>query len=487
LNSGLFLSIDAGTTNLKAGVVDPRGRIIATAERRMRLIRDAQGRAEHDPEELWRAAAEAGRTAVRGRAGRVEAVVLSSYQMGLVALDARMRPLTGMATILDARPRAAFGSLLRRPGMRALYRRTGTPPFALSPLARLHWLRTAHYPLFHRAAWFLGSKDWLLWRMTGILAAEMSVASATGLLDFRAAKWDEMALDLAGVDGRRLPPVVSGDRVIGRLNARAARELGLARGVPVVPGLYDGGTLAVGLGALEPGIAAVNLGTSAMMRTGVRRPVVDASGAMRLSTIPLVPGLWLTGAGVNNAGNAIEWFMETFGVRGYAQLDRLVRRAGAGEDAPVAFPFLTAERDPRLAALDGAAFTGLRPHHRLPEMALALLEGIACSLRLIRDALRENGVPVREIRAGGGGTNLPSWMEIIAGVLGSPVRGTCSGGAVLAGSAALALAALGRNGSLRGAARPLAAAGRAVVSRGKAGGRDARFRLFVQGLPRAAG
>ncbi len=482
------LAVDAGTTNIRAGLVDARGRVRSVAGKPMRVIRDAAGRAEHHPEELFRNMAEVCRRAVRGRGREVGALVLSAYQLGLMAVDRRMRPLAGMATILDTRPRETFGELLRRADVRRLYRLTGCPPFASYALPRIHWMRRRLPALFRRASLFLGSKDWLLWRLTGVVAAEMSTAAATQLLDFRRGRWDAYALGIAGLRERMLPPLVWGDRPLARLRASAADALGLSGDTLVVPGVYDGGALALGLGALGRGAAAVNLGTSAMLRVAVGRPVLDRSGEMRLSTWAFLPGLWLSGAGVNNAGGAVDWFMRAFGVRNHAALERLVRSARGGESAPVFYPFLTGERDPRIGSGAAGMVAGLREHHRLPDLARALLEGVVFTLRMVADSLRGSGAGFREARVGGGGTRLRAWMAMLAEGLGSPLRIAGQSNPSLAGSAMLGFAALGEYGDLREAAGEMAFRGKPIRPRkGGKSGMEGGYRRFIGGLKAPGG
>lgn len=455
----LVLAADVGTTATKAGVVDVRGRVLAHAEEPNPVRHPEPGAAEHDPEQLWRTLCRLSRRLARGREGRIKAVVLTGYQLGLLPLDARQRPIGGVITLSDLRSTETFPALERACDAQALYRRTGCPPFAPYPLAKLWWLRHRRPAVFRRARWWVGGKDWLLLRMTGRLATEASLSSATWMLNIRTGDWDPMALRLAGVAKSRMPEVIPPFGVMGGLRREAAEAMGLPACTLVAPGIYDAAALLVGLGGLEPGVAAVNFGTTAMMRIVTRRPVLDRG--MRLQAYALDGRRWLGGSGVNNAGNGRAWLRSKLGLGSDAELDALAAQIPPGSDGVKFLPYFTGERDPRIGNV-AAAILGLRERHGPGHLARAQLEGVAYTIRMIRDALGENGVRVREIRLGGAGAKSPLWVRIIADVLNVPVTIPAVAHPSLVGCAAIGYAATGLWRSVDEAARHLTRPGRRV-------------------------
>jgi len=456
----LILAADVGTTATKAGVVDERGRVLAAASLPNPILAPEPGASEHDPHALWRTLGVLSRRLARGRKDRIDAVVLTGYQLSVLPLDGRCRPLGGIQTLSDLRSAQTYPALVRRIDGPALYRATGCPPFARYPLAKLDWMRRKRPALFRRTRWFAGAKDWLMWKLTGDLATEPSLSSATWMLNVRTADWDPHALRAAGVLANRMPVVRSPYTSQGGLLPAAASAMGLRAGIPVVPGVYDAAALLIGLGGLEPGVAAVNFGTTAMLRIITRRPVLDR--AMRLQAYALDGTRWLGGSGVNNAGNGRAWLVAKLRLGNTRDLDRLAATIPPGSDGVNFFPYFTGERDPRIGNAP-AAITGLREHHTPGHLARAHLEGVAFTIRMIMDAARENGVRVREIRLGGAGASSPVWVRIIADVLGVPVVIPAVEHPSLLGCAAIGFAALGRYPSVDAAARHLTARGRRVA------------------------
>lgn len=431
-----ILAVDVGTTHLKAGVAGPDGRLRRLTVRELPMKRDGTGQAEHDPELLWARLVDAIREATAAEPRRVRWMVLSAYQLSLLPVDASGRPLMGILTLQDTRPRETFPNLLERMDAQRAYERTGCPPLFQYPLAKMEWLRASRPEVFHRTRWFLDAKSFLLLRLVGRPVTDLSTATATQLMDIRALRWDPELLGLVGISEEQLPEAVPPESFLGPLQPEAAEFLGLPSGVEVLAGVYDGGAVGLGLGATEAGVGAINLGTTAMVRVISGRPVLDASSRMRLQTYYLAGGWWFPGGAVNNAGSALQWLREVLG------LDVREQEALAGvvkEPADLLFlPFLTGERLPEVGLRACGVLFGLRVHHGRGHLLRAAMEGVAFTLRLVLEALAENGLAPRQFRAGGGGARSDLWMRILASVLGVPVEVPAVSEPALAGSIALA-------------------------------------------------
>src|SRR5437667_161501 len=97
------------------------------------------------------------------------------------------------------------------------------------------------------------------------------------------------------------------------------------------------------------------------------------------------------------------------------------------------------ERTPHLDPYARAALVGLTASHTRAHVIRAILEGVAFSLRDSFTLFGEMGVPVNNIRLGGGGARSRLWRQIQADVYGKEVEiveaeeGAAYGAAILAG------------------------------------------------------
>ncbi|HXF70696.1 MAG TPA: gluconokinase [Thermoflexus sp.] len=437
-----ILAVDIGTTHLKAGRLGLDGQLLRVATRELPIVRDESGRAEHDPEVLRDRLVDAVREVVGEEAAAVRWLVLSAYQLSLLPVDGAGRPLMGLMTLLDTRPQETFPGLLARMDAEAIYRRTGCPPLFQYPLAKLEWLRVRRPELFREARWFLGAKDYLLLWLLGKPYTEPSLATATQMMDVRALRWDPEILGLVELTEDRLPEVVPPETGLGRLRPEAAAALGLRPEVEVIAGVYDGGAVGIGLGATAPGIGAVNLGTTAMVRLIADHPVLDSPSRMRLQTYYLAGRRWFPGGAINNAGGVLRWLRDGLLGLGYPEQDALAEAVGRPTEL-LFLPFLTGERYPGISHLASGVIFGLQAHHGRGHLVRAAMEGVAFALRLILEAMRENGLSPGRLRVGGGGARSALWMRILASILRTPLEVPECPEPALIGSAALARVALG--------------------------------------------
>jgi xylulokinase len=84
-------------------------------------------------------------------------------------------------------------------------------------------------------------------------------------------------------------------------------------------------------------------------------------------------------------------------------------------------PYLSGERTPHADPFARACFIGLTLKHTRGHMVRSVLEGVSYAMRDSLTIIRELGVPVREIRASGGGSKSPLWRQIQADVFGQTV------------------------------------------------------------------
>jgi len=438
----LILAVDIGTTNIKAGVLSATGQVLRVSTRELALVRDESGRAEHDPLQLWDAFRAVCREVTESYGSQVAALVLSAYQLSVLAVDDHGEPLTGIITLLDTRPQRTFTHLLEQADTRRLYERTGCPPLFHYPLSKLCWLKHTQPETFSRARRFVGAKDYLIYRLTGSWVTEASLGTATQMMNLAHLQWDEYALSLLGVEPERLPAPVPAERILAPVSAQICDEIGVARGCQLVPGVYDGGAVAIGIGAMLECTAAINVGTTAMLRMALPQPVLDADPAMRLQTCYLASGKWFPGGAINNAGVTLRWLRDHVLHIGY---DAMNAEAEAIRDSAGLFflPFLSGERNPQIGNAASGVFFGLRGYHTRGHMVRAVMEGVCFALRIVYEALLDNGVTPAEVRVGGGGSRSPLWMQTMADVLGVPLQVSAVEEPALVGSAVLGYTALG--------------------------------------------
>lgn len=441
------IGIDIGTTNTKAVAYTETGEVLASSETSYPVYTDAAGAHELDPKDLFDAALSVllQVTEIRNPADAV-AVSFSCAMHSLILVDGDGKPLTRAMTWADRRSEAYAAALKGSEQGRRLYRQTGTPVHAMSPLCKLLWLKERQPELFRKAAKFISIKEYVWWRFLGKYQIDHSLASATGLFDIRELGWSSEALELTGVRADQLStpvPTTHGETEL----ISSWRTMGLRRDVPWVIGASDGCLANLGTGAVGPGATALTIGTSGAVRMAAGSPEYDPQE--RLFNYILMQGRYIAGGATNNGGNAVQWYADlTLGEKSHAAgaLDGLALEAeqvAAGAEGLVFLPYLLGERAPIWDAAAKGVFFGVRSNHRQAHFTRAVLEGISYGLRQIGASLEETVGPIERIYASGGFTRNKAWLQLVADIFQKKVCVMAHADASAIGAAMLGWVALG--------------------------------------------
>ena len=442
--SALHLGMDIGTGGTRALLVDDSGAILASASSEHAPFRAPQpGWAEQDPEDWWRAAAEAIR-AVLAQAGdnaarRITAIGLTGQMHGAVLLDREGTPLRPSLIWCDQRTGPQCDWLHAELGREHLIELVANPALPNFTLTKLLWVREHEPELWARVVHVLCPKDYVRYRLTGTYAIDVQEASGTLLLDVAHRRWSREVAKAAGVDLDWLPKVWESPEVCAAISADGAKATGLKTGTPVVAGAGDQGAGAVGMGVLAPGAVSVTIGTSGVVFAATAKPSLDRGG--RLHTFcHAVPGRWHVMGVTQSAGLSLRWLRDTLLPGGtYNTLTAEASAVAPGSDGLLWTPYLLGERTPHLDSHARAAFVGLTAGHTRGHLARAVMEGVAYSLRDSFTLFTEMEVPVHGVRLGGGGARSPLWRTIQSEVYGYPCdvlvaeEGGAYGAALLAG------------------------------------------------------
>lgn len=447
----LVIGLDLGTTTCKAIAVARNGSIAASASSSATLRVPNPGAAEIDADEAWAMV----RTMLRKLVSaidttRVGAIALSTAMHTLLCVDTAGRPIAPVTTWADTRS-AGDGETLRRScDTSALARRTGCPIRWMYHPARMRWLARVRPDVVRSASRVVSLKDWVIWRLTGVWATDLSLASTTGWLDIAAKTWDTEALALSGVDAARLPPLVSPTAIVGELGDAASSDTGLPRGLRVVAGASDGPLANLGAASDRvthgTGRLVMTVGTSGAVRAIVNAPASDEREKTWCYILTDNPARWVVGGAINNGGLLLDWvrtrFYERGGERAFEAMERDAASVPAGAEGVTLIPYFTGERCPLWNPRATGAIHGLALRHDRAHITRAAMEAVAFCLAEVREALTVR-VGDEPAMLTGGITRSPAWCTIVADVMGVPVIASEAGDASAIGAAILAWRALG--------------------------------------------
>ena len=427
-----ILAIDLGTGRLKAALVGLDGRVLAwgTAGYRSTVEGD---RVEQDPGDWW-SALESVVGEIRGQAPETTIAVICAVGQGptAVAVGPDGDPTRPAIAWSDRRATAETAELAAA---------TGLAPWLLGVLPSALWVERHEPTVAARTAHYLASWEWLTQRLTGIAAATRSAGQVVP---------DVLVAERAGLPAAKVPPVLDAGTVLGGLSAEAAELLGLPAAIPVVTGLNDAYASCLGAGLEAAGDAIDTGGRSGGIAVYTdREPRVPGAW---IAPAPL-SGRWLVGGAMAATGVALDWLRDGV-LGGTSATETLLAEAAAvpaGADGLVFLPYLAGERSPIWDPAARGAFVGLTVGHGRGHLVRAVLEAAAYADRQVLEPIRAAGLPVGELRVGGGNARSPLWNRIKADALGITVAVPEVPDTTLVGAAVLATSGVGLARDVRAA------------------------------------
>jgi xylulokinase len=393
-----MLAHDLGTSGNKATLITMEGKLINSSTSPYDTHFFNSNWAEQNPEDWWKAVCESTRALCAGIDPKEIAVIAFSGQMmGCLCVNRQGRPLRPFLLYCDQRATAESQAILSRIDAKEFYRTTGHRASASYSVEKLMWVK-AHEPDTY-------AKDYMNYRLTGVMATEYSDASGTNVLDLNSLGWSDRLLSITGIDGDKLPALKASTDVVGELTSDAATALGLVSGIPVVAGAGDGLYAGVGVGSVKPGITYNYLGSSSWIATTTEKPVYDDE--MRTFVwAHAVPGYVHPCGTMQTAGGSYAWLKNQvctlekaaaaeLGLNPYDLINAEIEKSPPGANGVIFLPYLLGERTPWWNPEAKGAFLGLTLEHTRADLLRAVMEGVTLNLSIILDILRTR-VPITE-------------------------------------------------------------------------------------------
>lgn len=479
----IVLAVDIGTGSARALLFDASGEVRAAFGSPLRMSHPRPGWSEQDPDEIANAVVHVMRRALSEAAtyGGVAAVSFSSQMYSVLATDPSGNPLTMSMPWTDTRATREANEVRSGQEASALIAITGCPVQSVYPLSKIRWLK-AHAMLPDDAV-FISIKDYVLRRLTGLLAADRSTSSASGMLDITTGDWSELALDVAGISLANLPKLDSPHAEIVPEMRCWLHDIGLPRATRIVLGAGDAALSSVGAGAVGEEVLAINIGTSAAARRMIPKPQTDPSG--RLWTYVVDEHHWVTGGSIGSAGTAYDWTVDlalsASTEEAHAQAVEMIDEVEPGADGLIFLPYFSGEQSPAWRPFARGAFVGISLLHERKHLLRAAIEGLVFALERVRQDIEQVGsAAIKEVAVTGGVCRSRVVRQIIADVLGLPVVEPAGHEGSARGAAVFAWLALGVMANLETSGRvALANAPRTLPSDGAHAAYKARFDEFV--------
>jgi len=444
-----ILAIDHGTSGIKAALISIQGQVCDFAFQATATHYLDGGGVEQDPDEWWQAilavtARLAGRQTVPPAA--IAAVSVSSTFSSTVAVDRQGSPLMNAVTWMDTRGGPCIKSVMggfpefqgyNLPRALRWIRRTGGAPTlsGKDDIGHVLFIQHRRPEIYEKTHCFLPSKDFLNFKLTGVMAATIDSMHLFWVTDIRhldRAGYDDRLISAFGIDKAKLPPLLRSTDILGTVTPAVAAQMGLAPHTPVVAGSPDHQTACIGSGAVDDFAGHVYIGTSSWVQCLV--PFKKTDPLHSVASFPTaIPDRYQAVNEQDMAGEALDLIRHLLGgphdpdragaAVSYEQLTGLAATAPAGSHDLIFTPWLNGERTPVDDETIRGSLFNIKTTTDRADVIRAVLEGVACnnrwSLTYVEKFIRR---PLNPLNMIGGGACSDLWCQIFADVLDRDIR-----------------------------------------------------------------
>ena len=460
-----FLTLDVGTTAVKAGLFSEFLKAVSFRIREYTLLTPQTDFVELDPEIYWDNACAAIRE-VLAEAGinPKDVVSLTCTTQGetLIPVDKDGRPLHNAILWLDARAKKEARWICEKMDRLLVYQRTGLPEVnGYTPVAKLLWIKNNLPKVYEEAEKFLLLEDYLVYRLCGQFVTNPALMCTTGYFDILGDVLFEEMFHVCGLNKQKIPTVRPCGAVVGTLHPTAAESLGLPGLVKVTTGAMDQVASAIGSGNITKEIVTETTGTCQAVAATVDKsvfpswsPVTYYSHAIKGKLLKIVIN--------QTAGIAYKWFRNEFcqdfinsGDDAFRLMDELAANEPVLSRGLSLFPHMTGMQFPKTDESVRGVFFGVGLHTTRGCFIRAIMEGVGY---MLRESMEEMQLAPTRVISLGGGARSSIWGQIKASICKTDFLVLENQESTSLGAAMLGGLAVGMFGSLEAASGQLAVA-----------------------------
>jgi gluconokinase len=444
MRSKLILSVDVGTSAVKAVLFDLKLNQIGISRKSYPLMTPRSGWSEQDPGTILinvREAITKVLNILRDDKSLV-GIVFSCQMYGVFAVNPQGNPITPILSWADNRSSEVAQKIRFESNSQSIYQVTGCPIEGIYPLSKIKWMIENGYTTPDSR--YISIKDYIIFHLTGQFITDWSMASSTGMMDIRQHRWDSDILAMIGINTGNLSELASPWHLMHLGHSDFLDQTGILPGTPLVIGAGDAPLSSLGVGAFNSEVVVVNVGTSTAARKIVTEPLTDPK--QRLWTYAFDETYWVTGGMSSSGGMVYEWFLNQFKTGNrvedhevHKEFENLAYLTKPGADGLLFIPYLLGEQSPAWQPKTRGSFLGLDINHNRGHFTRAVLEGITFSIyRIIETIQLVHTTPIKEIRVTGGLASSPLWQQIASDIFGATLlitestEGSARGGAIMA-------------------------------------------------------
>ncbi len=444
----VILTIDQGTTNTKALLVNREGRITHQASSPVEISFPQPGWVEQDPATIWESVVESVNRCLE-KAGNVTllGIGISNQRESALIWDRKSGKPLGPVIVWQCRRTASYCNILREEGLEdKIWEKTGLLIDPLFSASKMRWLLEQLPDGKQRAEKgeiCAGTIDsWLLYKLTsGIVhACDVTNASRTQLLNLNGLTWDEQLLDLFEIPAVSLPDILASSRIAGETEGVD----GIPDGTPIASMIGDSHAALFGQGGYQSGAVKATYGTGSSIMSPTTGLVLKNRKLATTIAWGIGPDIvYALEGNITSTGATIQWVADLFEMERAGQVADLAAQMDDSEGVYIV-PAFAGLGAPHWKEHARGLICGLTRGVTSGHLAKAAVESIAFQVFDVFDLMEQVAESSLDVLlADGGGSRNNSLMQFQADILNRPLMRNNVADISAIGAAYLAGLALG--------------------------------------------
>ena len=407
-----YIGFDLGSSSVKAALIETTtGKSVGITqfpEKEMVIVAEQTGWAEQDPNLWWKNIGQVTKkllTQTGVSSKKIKGIGIAYQMHGMVVVDKNQQVLRPSIIWCDSRAVAIGNETFKGVGEDKCVSNLLNSPGNFT-LSKLKWVKENEPKIFEKVDKLMLPGDFIAMKLTGEATTTISGLSEGIMWDFKQNKLADWLFDYMGISTDVIPTIVPTFSNQGTVSKKAAEEIGLPEGIPVLYRAGDQPNNALSLNAFEPGEIAATGGTS-----GVVYAITDSAKTKESSRINNFAHVNYTTEAprigkllcINGAGIQYSWMKQNIvaSTDSYNDMNNLADAIPVGSDGLRILPFGNgAERMLNSQNTGASTFNLNFNKHNKAHLLRASLEGVAFSFVYGIDILKNDGVDLSAIRAG---------------------------------------------------------------------------------------
>ncbi len=429
--ANLLLGLDFGTGGAKTTIINTEGKVLGYAFEEYPILTPNPGWSEHDPGLYWEVTCRIIPQAVQEASinpSDIKGMAVSSALPSLVLVDKNGKPVQNAYNLMDKRAVKQVDWLVKNIGEDRVIDISKNRLEDHPVIVNLLWEKENRPEEFKKIYKALTIDGFINLKLTGKFTGHYSGAAFYGVAyDLLNRTFNQPLLDEIGISRDVFPDLYRCETIIGEVSPSAAKECGLAAGIPVAAGQVDCNAGWMGAGMTDEGDIQMNLGTCGNFGiltndTELPRTMINFAYTTDSENTYIIVPTTTTGGQLIRYARDNFYRMElgaekVYGVNTFDLINQEAQTVPPGSNGLVVLPFLMGERTPIWDVNARGTFFGLSLHHNRGHLIRAMMESVAFALydsfRIIKDSGKEIKSP---IVLNEGGAKSVLWRHIITDV-----------------------------------------------------------------------